>query len=155
MKRAVWARRMMGQTFKALDSQRQTPNPGPGRGKRLTISVARPPRAGNAGGTWGGSFGQHSGKVVIQGYLAQKKLPPPLGTPQAHRHRAIVGSYGGGVSYEWYPCNPSECPFVARCVTKSENWKQGEEEGVWTDDRSSLASSLYRSYSVRTGVPRL
>jgi hypothetical protein len=33
----------------------------------------------------------------MQGYLAHKKHPPPLGPPY---YRATVGSYGGGGSYE-------------------------------------------------------
>ena len=28
------------------------------------------------------------------------RTPTPLGSPQVPRHRAAVGSYGGGVSYE-------------------------------------------------------
>ena len=36
----------------------------------------------------------------LQGYLAHKKTPNPLGPPQVPRHRDAVGSYGGGVYYE-------------------------------------------------------
>ena len=35
--------------------------------------------------------------VVLRGYLAHKKQPPPLGSPLDPRHRATVGSYGGGL----------------------------------------------------------
>ena len=31
----------------------------------------------------------------VQGYLAHKKTPTPLGPPQDPRHRPTVGSYGG------------------------------------------------------------
>ena len=40
------------------------------------------------------------GRRPIQGYLAHKKPPPPLGPPQGPMHRTTVGSYGGAVSYE-------------------------------------------------------
>ena len=47
---------------------------------------------------------QHRRKIMtrrwLQGYLAHKKHPPPLGPPQVPRHIATVGSYGEGVSYE-------------------------------------------------------
>ena len=33
----------------------------------------------------------------LQGYLAHKKQPPPLGLPQGPRHWATVGFNGGGV----------------------------------------------------------
>ena len=36
----------------------------------------------------------------LQGYLAHKKTPTPLGSPEVPRHKATVGSYGGGLSYE-------------------------------------------------------
>ena len=36
----------------------------------------------------------------IQGYLAHKKTPIPLGTPWGHRHRLTVGSYGEAFSYQ-------------------------------------------------------
>ena len=35
----------------------------------------------------------------LQGYLAHKKPPPPLGPPQGPRHSPTVGSYGEAVSY--------------------------------------------------------
>ena len=34
----------------------------------------------------------------IQGYLAQKKPPPPLGPPKGPRRGPAVGPQGGGVS---------------------------------------------------------
>ena len=34
----------------------------------------------------------------VQGYLAHKKQPPPLGPPQGPRHSPTVGSQGGAVS---------------------------------------------------------
>ena len=37
---------------------------------------------------------------TLQGYLAQKRQPPPLGPPQGTRHSRAVGSYGGAFSYE-------------------------------------------------------
>jgi len=38
---------------------------------------------------------------ALQGFLAHKKTPPPLGPPEAHRYRANVGtSRGGAISYE-------------------------------------------------------
>ena len=36
----------------------------------------------------------------VQGYLAHKKTPTPLGTAQGHRHRPTVGFYGEAFSYE-------------------------------------------------------
>ena len=45
--------------------------------------------------------------VALQGYLARKKTPKPLGPPQHPRHRATVGSQGGALSYErGTPVNP-------------------------------------------------
>ena len=38
--------------------------------------------------------------MSLQGYLAHKKPPPPLGPPYGRRHRATVRSYGESVSYE-------------------------------------------------------
>ena len=39
-------------------------------------------------------------RLTLQGYLAHKKLCPPLGPTQGPRRRRSVGSYGGAVSYE-------------------------------------------------------
>ena len=39
-------------------------------------------------------------RARVQGYLAHKKPPPPLGPPKQPRHGPTVGSYGVGVSYE-------------------------------------------------------
>jgi len=36
----------------------------------------------------------------LQGYLAHKKTPTPLGPPYDPRHRPTVGSSGGAFSYE-------------------------------------------------------
>jgi len=36
----------------------------------------------------------------LQGYLAHKKTPPPLGPPYDHRRRPTEGSFGGAVSHE-------------------------------------------------------
>ena len=36
----------------------------------------------------------------LQGYLANKKTPTPLGPPLDPRHRPTVGSLGGAVSYD-------------------------------------------------------
>ena len=36
--------------------------------------------------------------VHLQGYLAHKKMPTPLGPPTDPRHRPTVGSYGGAFS---------------------------------------------------------
>ena len=38
--------------------------------------------------------------AFIQGYLAHKKQPPPLGPPYDLRNSPTLGSYEGGVSYE-------------------------------------------------------
>jgi hypothetical protein len=38
--------------------------------------------------------------LALQGYLAHKKHPPPLGPPQGPRRSPTVGSCGGAVSYE-------------------------------------------------------
>ena len=38
------------------------------------------------------------GVTGIQGYLAHKKTPTPLGPPQDPRHRPTLGSYGGAFS---------------------------------------------------------
>ena len=38
------------------------------------------------------------GALPVQGYLAHKKLPPPLGPPYQSRHGPTVGSYGVVVS---------------------------------------------------------
>jgi hypothetical protein len=37
---------------------------------------------------------------ILQGYLAHKKTPIPLGLPQNPRHRPTVGSWGEVVFYE-------------------------------------------------------
>jgi len=42
----------------------------------------------------------YQSKVVVQGYLAHKKTPPPLGPPKGPRHSPTVGSYGEAFSYE-------------------------------------------------------
>ena len=34
---------------------------------------------------------------VLQGCLAHKETPSPLGPPLGPRHKPLVGSYGGGV----------------------------------------------------------
>ena len=47
---------------------------------------------------------------LLQGYLAHKKHPTPLGPPQVPRHRATVGSYGGGVYHE--RGTPAQCCAV-------------------------------------------
>jgi len=39
-------------------------------------------------------------RTTVQGYLAHKKTPPPLGPPYDPRHDYTVGSYGVAVSYE-------------------------------------------------------
>jgi hypothetical protein len=39
-------------------------------------------------------------RVCIQGYLAKKKQPPPLGPPQDPGYSPTEGSQGGGISYE-------------------------------------------------------
>ena len=39
-------------------------------------------------------------QAELQGYLAHKKLPTPLGLPQGPRHGPTVGSYGVAVSYK-------------------------------------------------------
>jgi len=44
-------------------------------------------------------LGPRRGAGCIQGYLAHKKTPTPLGPPQDPRHRPTVGSYGVAVSY--------------------------------------------------------
>ena len=36
----------------------------------------------------------------LQGYLALKKTPTPLGTPQDPKQRPTVGYYGGAFSYK-------------------------------------------------------
>ena len=36
----------------------------------------------------------------VQGYLAHKKLPTPLGLPKGPRHGPSVGSQAAAVSYE-------------------------------------------------------
>ena len=41
-----------------------------------------------------------SSPAAIQGYLAHKKPPPPLGPPQGPRQRPSVGSYGVAFSDE-------------------------------------------------------
>ena len=44
--------------------------------------------------------GSGFGVQGLQGYLADKKPPPPLGPPQEPRHGPTVGSYGVAVSYK-------------------------------------------------------
>ena len=46
---------------------------------------------------WNNSYGDDV--CTLQGYLAHKKTLNPLGPPKVPRHRATVGSYGGGGSY--------------------------------------------------------
>ena len=41
-----------------------------------------------------------AGLLGLQGYLAHKTPPPAVGPPKVPRHKATVGSYEGGVSYE-------------------------------------------------------
>ena len=44
---------------------------------------------------------RRAGEVTtLQGYLAHKKQPPPLGPPHDPRYSPTVGSWVGGVSYE-------------------------------------------------------
>ena len=52
---------------------------------------------------------------TIQGYLAHKKTPTPLGPPQDPMHSPTVGSCGGAVSYErgttvWSVIQPQDQP---------------------------------------------
>jgi len=37
---------------------------------------------------------------ALQGYLAHKETPPPLGPPWDHGHHINVGSYGQTLSHE-------------------------------------------------------
>ena len=48
---------------------------------------------------------------TLQGYLAHKKLRPPLGLPQGPRHSPTVGSYGGAISYERSTPVPPQDPL--------------------------------------------
>ena len=62
------------------------------------------------------------GSYALQGYLAHKKQPPPLGPPQEPRHGPTVGSYGGAGSYERgapVPYGPTTClgPVGGQIVT--------------------------------------
>ena len=38
--------------------------------------------------------------LTVQGYLAHKNTPTPVGPPEGPRHMTSVGSYGAAVSYE-------------------------------------------------------
>ena len=38
--------------------------------------------------------------VALQGCIAHKKPPPPLGPPEGPRHKLTVECWGGAVSYE-------------------------------------------------------
>ena len=42
-------------------------------------------------------------EIQVQGYLAHKKLRPPLRSPSGPRHSPTVGFYGGALSYERGP----------------------------------------------------
>ena len=60
---------------------------------------------------------------VLQGNLANKKLPTPLGSPWVPRYRATVGSYGEGGSYERGIPAGAVCPaFRVTPVTPGVNW---------------------------------
>ena len=67
-----------------------------------TLTSATDGRTGRSGGGGGeggrGSRGEGGGEV--QGYLAHKKQPPPLGSQEGPRHSPTVGSWEGRVSYE-------------------------------------------------------
>ena len=52
------------------------------------------------------------GRARVQGYLAHKKLRPPLGSPQGPGHSPTVGSWEENVSYE--RGTPVEGAFSAR-----------------------------------------
>ena len=57
----------------------------------------------------------------IQGYLAHKKPPPPLGPSQKPRHCPTVGSYGVVVSYARYPCRVADL-FGVTDQTEASRW---------------------------------
>jgi len=97
---------------------------------------------------------------AVQGYLAHKKQPPPLGPPYVPRHSPSVGSQGGAVSYErGTPVSPAPertvfrtnsaysfphptrtvcvcvcvcvCVFVCVCVTSGKVLLTPNLRGVW------------------------
>ena len=47
-----------------------------------------------------GVYGLRKKSFSVQGYLAHKKEPPPLGPPYDPRYRPTEGSQGGAFSYE-------------------------------------------------------
>jgi len=49
---------------------------------------------------WKGGHVAIPGACWVYRRTSLMTYPPPLGSPQVPRHRATVGSYGGGVSYE-------------------------------------------------------
>ena len=72
----------------------------------------------NAGLTGGG--GDLFGTSGLQGYLARKKMPIPLGRPWEPRHRPTVGFQGGAFSYE--RGTPSPVKRMRKCSAKGPFW---------------------------------
>jgi len=61
---------------------------------------------------------------LVHGFLAHKKPPPPLGSPQGPRQRPTVGSWGKAVSYErGTPVSFVHIvpPFVPRIIDTTHN----------------------------------
>ena len=91
--------------------------------------------------------GTSSTRTTVQGYLAHKKTPPPLGPPYNPRHGYTVGSYGVAVSYErGTPVGLDRRGAIAQVARGSDSIPiQVLGSCVWP------ASGAYRGYSkVRT-----
>ena len=95
---------------------------------------------------------------VLQGYLAHKKTPSPLGPPQGPRHSPTVGSQGGAVS-----CERSTPPLhtpVARggllvTVDRQVVRQPGSQHRLRRCARGLLVTPrLLMTTQLRTGPPR-
>ena len=60
------------------------------------------------------------GRARVEGYLAHKKLRPPLGSPQGPGHSPTVGSWEEGISYEQATPVPFLCPTSLYSTTPPE-----------------------------------
>ena len=79
-----------------------TPDPNPGGSTTQPQSLNTAP-------------GGHATLAAVQGYLAHKELPCPLGLPQGPRHSPTVGAWVAAVSYE--RSTPVSASQVRNCRT--------------------------------------
>jgi len=97
----------------------------------------------------------------VQGYLAHKKTPTPLGPPQDPRHRPTVGSQGGALSYERGARIKQHMQRISRQgVTRTDSKANTDSKPETVADRalrffpSRFTSGFDTIQRGRTGVPR-